>query len=124
MYLYSPTTGGFYLEGELHAPADALAVTEAEHAALFAAQATGKRIMPGPDGAPVAADPPAPPPPSAAEMVALRDARLQACDWTQLPDVPLADATKAAWAEYRKALRAVPEQPGFPAAIEWPAPPA
>ncbi|WP_412841983.1 phage tail assembly chaperone, partial [Cereibacter johrii] len=30
----------------------------------------------------------------------------------------------AAWTAYRQALRDVPEQPGFPAEIAWPEPPA
>ena len=46
-----------------------------------------------------------------------RNKRLADCDWTQLPDAPV-DA--AAWAAYRTALRAVPEQPGFPWDITWP----
>jgi hypothetical protein len=49
-----------------------------------------------------------------------RDFRLIASDWTQLPDVPL--STKAAWAEYRQALRDVTEQPD-PFNIIWPTPP-
>jgi hypothetical protein len=59
----------------------------------------------------------------AAARRAERDARLAACDWTQLPDAPLDDAARAAWAEYRQALRDVPGQPGFPGAVQWPAPP-
>ena len=47
-----------------------------------------------------------------------RDRRLQASDWTQLPDVPL--STKEAWAAYRQALRDVTEQPD-PFNITWPA---
>ena len=46
---------------------------------------------------------------------------LLASDWTQLPDVPL--DTKAAWADYRQALRDVPAQPSFPTEITWPTPP-
>lgn len=46
-----------------------------------------------------------------------RDKRLQASDWTQLPDVPL--ATKEAWAIYRQALRDVTLQPD-PFNIVWP----
>tara|TARA_B110000093_G_scaffold87414_1_gene94647 strand:+ start:839 stop:1288 length:450 start_codon:yes stop_codon:yes gene_type:complete len=30
-------------------------------------------------------------------------------DWTQVPDTPLADAKKAEWAEYRQALRDLPQ---------------
>lgn len=46
-----------------------------------------------------------------------RDRRLLSCDWTQLPDVPL--ATKEAWATYRQALRDITEQPD-PFNITWP----
>lgn len=43
-------------------------------------------------------------------------------DYTQLPDVPVAD--KEAWAIYRQALRDITEQLDYPIAIEWPASPA
>jgi hypothetical protein len=49
-----------------------------------------------------------------------RNARLAACDWTQLPDAQC-DAT--AWAFYRQALRDVPNQDGFPGSVMWPTPP-
>lgn len=49
-----------------------------------------------------------------------RDRRLVACDWTQLPDVPL--ETKEKWAEYRQALRDITLQPD-PFNIVWPAQP-
>lgn len=49
-----------------------------------------------------------------------RDRLLQASDWTQLPDVPL--ATKEAWAAYRQALRDVTLQLD-PFNITWPQPP-
>ena len=49
-----------------------------------------------------------------------RDRLLAACDWTQVQDAPV-DA--AAWATYRQALRDVPEQAGFPEAVEWPVAP-
>jgi hypothetical protein len=35
-------------------------------------------------------------------------------DWTQMPDSPLSDEDKAAWATYRQALRDLPAQEGFP----------
>lgn len=64
--LFSPTTCGFY-DPQLHAPAsvpeDAVPISREEHAALLAGQAAGKRIIPGADGRPELADPPAPPPP-------------------------------------------------------------
>jgi hypothetical protein len=46
-----------------------------------------------------------------------RDDKLSVCDWTQLNDAPV---DKAAWATHRQALRDIPEQAGFPWAIEWP----
>jgi hypothetical protein len=51
---------------------------------------------------------------------ARRDAQLLSCDWTQVADAPLSDAQRMAWVTYRQALRDVPDQPGFPAEIQWP----
>ena len=53
---------------------------------------------------------------------AQRDALLQACDWTQLPDVPLDTEQKQAWVAYRQALRDVTSQ-ADPYNIEWPVAP-
>lgn len=50
-----------------------------------------------------------------------RDARLLACDWTQLADVP--EETREAWQPYRQALRDMPET-ADPFAPEWPEPPS
>jgi len=55
-----------------------------------------------------------------------RDRRLQLCDWTQLPDVPLAAYEVAQWRAYRKALRDIPEavqSQGWDGAVNWPTPP-
>ena len=41
-----------------------------------------------------------------AGLVWMRNTKLQSCDWTQLPDVPLTAAQKAEWVTYRAALRA------------------
>ena len=49
-----------------------------------------------------------------------RNARLAACDWTQLPDAPVA---AAAWATYRQELRDVTAQAGFPWQVTWPTEP-
>lgn len=54
---------------------------------------------------------------------AQRTARLAACDWTQLPDADMTPAQRSAWGEYRQALRAVPEQAGYPLGVVWPVPP-
>lgn len=51
-----------------------------------------------------------------------RNALLAESDWTQLPDVPLSDDARAAWAKYRQALRDVPGQRD-PFALEWPVQP-
>lgn len=56
----------------------------------------------------------------ATEMRARRTLLLTACDFTQLPDAP---GDTAAWAAYRQGLRDITTQAGFPAAINWPAPP-
>jgi hypothetical protein len=53
-----------------------------------------------------------------------RDAKLYACDWTQLPDVVLTPAEVATWRTYRQALRdymATVTDPFNPPA--WPVPP-
>ena len=47
---------------------------------------------------------------------ALRNTKLENCDWTQLPDAPV-DAT--AWAAYRQELRDITNQPD-PFNITWP----
>ena len=42
-------------------------------------------------------------------------------DWTQMPDVNLAN--KAEWAAYRQALRDMTLQPGYPVNVVWPVKP-
>lgn len=54
------------------------------------------------------------------QVRAQRNSLLTLCDWTQLPDAPLTAEQKQEWAEYRQALRDVPEQAGFPDAVIWP----
>lgn len=49
-----------------------------------------------------------------------RNARLAACDWTQVLDAPV---DTAAWAAYRQNLRDVPSQVGFPWEVIWPVAP-
>jgi hypothetical protein len=53
-----------------------------------------------------------------------RNNLLYACDWTQIPNNPLTSEQQEVWAIYRQALRDVPNQPGFPANVIWPTPPA
>ena len=53
-----------------------------------------------------------------------RNSLLGASDWTQLPDSPLNEEQKAAWAEYRQALRDIPNTGVLNAnLIQWPQPP-
>lgn len=46
-----------------------------------------------------------------------RNAKLQASDWTQTLDAPV---DSAAWAVYRRGLRDLSTQAGFPWNVEWP----
>jgi hypothetical protein len=51
-----------------------------------------------------------------------RDRLLLESDWTQLPDVSISEEKKQAWRSYRKALRDLPGQKGFPY-VDFPAKP-
>lgn len=53
-----------------------------------------------------------------------RDARLSACDWVVVRASEMGLAVPPEWAQYRAQLRSVPEQQGFPSAIDWPLPPS
>ena len=54
------------------------------------------------------------------EARAKRNALLTASDYTQLADSP---RDKQTWATYRKALRDITDQGGFPETIVWPVAP-
>lgn len=75
------SVSGFYdtsLDYAPPIPADAVEITDDEHAALLAGQAAGKRMVRGSDGQPTLADPP---PPSLDDIKAGQLAVLQAaCD--------------------------------------------
>ncbi len=58
-----------------------------------------------------------------AALRAERNARLAACDWTQLPDAPLTAEQQAEWQVYRQALRDLPQTTTDPYQVEWPTPP-
>lgn len=49
-----------------------------------------------------------------------RNDLLQESDWTQVLDAPISSETRNAYREYRKALRDIPEQEGFPDNVIWP----
>lgn len=48
---------------------------------------------------------------------------LKDSDWSMLPDVPMTVRKKSEWIEYRKALREIRGQTGFPNDIQWPVKP-
>lgn len=57
------------------------------------------------------------------QWAALREQRnqmLAKCDWTQLADSHLSVEKKAAWADYRQALRDLPDEVTDPTQVEWP----
>jgi hypothetical protein len=49
---------------------------------------------------------------------------LRDSDWSMLPDVPMLASKKDLWIEYRRALRDIRLQSGFPVEITWPIKPA
>lgn len=53
-----------------------------------------------------------------------RNQLLAECDWTQLSDNGLTEEQRSEWAQYRDALRNVPQQEGYPATVTWPDSPA
>lgn len=58
MWCYSPSTRGFYKQGREDIPSDAEQITDQFRDDMLAAERQGKEIAPGPDGSPVAIDPP------------------------------------------------------------------
>jgi hypothetical protein len=53
-----------------------------------------------------------------------RDKLLVAADVTRLDDYPISNDCRLAYREYRRLLREVPDQPGFPYDIDWPVEPS
>tara|TARA_R110000803_G_scaffold1414_1_gene4594 strand:- start:350 stop:646 length:297 start_codon:yes stop_codon:yes gene_type:complete len=45
---------------------------------------------------------------------------LRKSDWSMLPDVPMTVADKKGWIEYRRVLREIRFQMGFPDNVVWP----
>ncbi len=73
---YSASTNGFYTP-EIHGdniPADAVEITEAEHAALLEGQSKGKVIVADENGYPILRDPP---PPTTEQIMSSLKARVQ-----------------------------------------------
>lgn len=59
----------------------------------------------------------------ACALRAQRDALLMQSDWTQGADAPLSAECVRAWAVYRRQLRDLPAQAGFPYGVRLPTPP-
>ena len=74
----------------------------------------------------VVGDAPAEPSQSTEAELAWEKAKqlLRDSDWTMLSDIPMTSGNKALWIEYRRALRDIRLQAGFPTNIQWPAMPA
>lgn len=53
-----------------------------------------------------------------------RNQILSETDWTQIKDAPLSEAEQISWANYRQALRDLPEQEGFPLNVVYPTKPS
>lgn len=53
-----------------------------------------------------------------------RDELMRAADWVTLRAYRSGTAVPEEWATYLQALADVPQQPGFPTAIDWPTPPS
>lgn len=124
MLFFSPSTCGFYDPAiNSSIPVDAVEITMAERSAALAALEPNTHIVGGPDGKPVIATIEVSPAELIARLRDERDRRLSASDHTQLPDYPLSDMARVAWAAYRQALRDLPETITDPASVEWPLPP-
>jgi len=63
---------------------------------------------------------PPPEPLTWGDIRAKRDRLLAACDWTQVADAPLTATEKQAWADYRQALRDIPQTFDSPDDVVWP----
>jgi len=118
---WSAAARGFFLAPMQ--PVDAIEITMEQHRALLAGQAAGQEVVADEDGTPMLRAPVATPLMADAARE-IRDRMLASSDWTQIADSPLSPEVRATWAIYRQALRDVPEQSGFPTAINWPSAPA
>jgi hypothetical protein len=58
------------------------------------------------------------------ELRKTRTTLLAECDWTQVNDSPMSSEKKAVWAQYRQALRDLPDTTRDPTDVTWPTPPS
>jgi hypothetical protein len=122
-YFYSPSVGGFFIEGiNSIIPEDAFEISQEEHQALLDGQSSGKSIvyksrklqLVEPEKVSKTWD----------DIRARRDRILANCDWTQMADSPLSDQTKTKWATYRQKLRDLTETYSDPNKVVWPVSPS
>lgn len=52
-----------------------------------------------------------------------RDRMLDKTDRYMIPDFPITEEAREQWRQYRRALRDIPTQPGFPDSVVWPTEP-
>ena len=57
---------------------------------------------------------------AAANVRTERNLLLKECDWTVLADSPLSTTKQNEWKAYRKTLRDIPSESGFPHSITFP----
>lgn len=133
---YSPETGGFYhpsVHGK-NIPADAVEISSEQYTEVLSQMEAGKRIVPGEDGFPCAADQLKPTEEQSEERErAWRDAQLQQYGGIRdrhRDEVELGIATTLTAEQYAEllallqALRDWPQSELFPDAEQRPAPPA
>ncbi|WGS50854.1 phage tail assembly chaperone [Paraburkholderia sp. D15] len=124
---------GFYSDA-IHAPdqipAGSIQITSADHAQLLEGQSAGKRMALCAEGKPQLLDPAPPGEEVLAEIARLQRDQLLAetdaivtrqrdqLDEGRVPD--LDDEQYRSWLVYRRALRDLPDQTGFPTEIVWP----
>lgn len=135
MIFYSPS-GGFY-SSKIHGgniPVDAVVITESKYSELLSEQGLGKSIKAGPDGMPVAVEPPGP----TDEQImrkerAWRDAELASVMWLRERhrdqqetggSTTLSGDQFAELLAYLQALRDWPQSSDFPNSLFRPEPPS
>jgi hypothetical protein len=109
--------GPIALDGDIDAQIDALPLTDEEKATAKVEIRKGWTTLqarpPEPSLAPVTMD----------TVRRQRDAKLAACDWTQVADAPLTTDQVTAWKTYRQSLRDLPANTPDPANVKWSTPP-